>query len=112
MSPHLRARKIMSVAVDAPHSATHLRVEDDPIRGVHPLAGHSSRRTGPGGAAVLAAEEADIGISNELAFRIERVEVNSVARGDIETEAGPARVIDSARIQRCPCGATVGGPHG
>src|SRR6266480_2610024 len=73
---------------------------------VHPGVG-----LGPVVSAVIAAEESDIGVGNELALWIKRVEMNSVAGGDVETEGGPARVIYFTGIDRCPGCASVSRPH-
>ena len=41
VSPHLRTRKIMGIAVHAPHPAANFGIEDDPVRRVLPFAGNS-----------------------------------------------------------------------
>src|ERR1700733_1143800 len=112
MPPHLGARKIMSVAVHAPHPAAHFGVEDDPIRRVHPIPGDSRSGAGPRDTIVFTAEESDIGVGNELASCIKRVEMNSVAGSNVKTKAGPAGVIYFAGIDRYPRSTSVNRPHG
>src|ERR1700721_1821338 len=110
--PHLGARKIMGVAIHAPHPASHLGIEGDPVSGVQPLTGNTGRRTSPRNAAIFTAEKSYICVTNELAFEIERIEVNPITVSNIEARAGPSCVIYLSGILRNPGSAPVAGPHG
>jgi hypothetical protein len=106
--PHLGPRQIVNAAHYGPHPAPHVGVEFHPVSRIDP-----SRRNSPGGeagptaSAVLAPEQSYIGVGDEHAPRIERVEMNSVAGRDIEPGGTPAPCSAAARVRRQPGPASV-----
>ena len=87
--PHLGTGQVVGAAEGAPHAPPHVGVEGDPVRGVAPRVGDAHRRADPGLAAVLAAEEADVGVGDEDSPGIERIEVDAVAARDIQASRRP-----------------------
>src|SRR4051812_46155704 len=96
--PHLRAWKIVGAAVDAPHPTFHFWIKNNPVRRVQPALRNTRRGAHPRLAPVFTAEKADIGIGDEAALRIKRIEVDAVRGGDVESSRGPTGVVDFARV--------------
>ena len=105
--PHLRARQVVRAAEGAPDEVLHLGVELDPVGGVAPLPRDRRRRADPGLAAVLAAEQADVGVGDEDAPRVEGVEVDAVAGGHVEAAGGPAVLAAALGVDLGPGRAAV-----
>src|SRR6185437_5055815 len=107
MTPHLWPRQIVRAAVDTPHPSPHLGIEHHPVRRVGPLGWNASNAARPGLACVFTAEEADIGIGDELPLAIKRIEMNTVIRCHVEAGRSPLCTWHSLRIFRIPILAAI-----
>ena len=84
-TPHLGPRQVVRPAEGAPHAPLHVGIEDDPVGRVPPCVGDADGRARPRLAAVVA----DVRVGDEEPLRVERVEVDAVAAGDVEPARGP-----------------------
>jgi len=109
-APHLGARQVVCAAHDGPDAAADGGVELHPVGGVLPLAGHAAAGGAvPAGAGVVAGPEADIGVADEHVARVEGVEVDAVAGGDVDAAGGPVAIRRGIGIGLVPRLAAIGG---
>ena len=97
----------MVAAEDGPDEAVDLGLELHPVCRVSPRAGNALRRDQPVLAAILAAEEPDVCGGDEVATRVEWVDVITVASGDVLTTRLYAAVTLDVRIACEPVLAAV-----
>src|SRR3954470_660512 len=102
----------MGVAIHAPHSPAHLGIKHNPVSCISPFTRYSRSRTLPARAAILAAKQPDVRVCKELSFGIERIEVDAVHVGDIETTARPLSIWHFVEIHSPPASPAVTGLHG
>src|ERR1019366_3984050 len=111
-SPHLGTRQVVDARHDCPGAPFHLGIE------LHPkgIAGPGARcRPGyalPTDATIFAGEQADIGVGDKNVLRVERVEVNTVARGNVEAGIRPGVAGNQFGVNAVPVLAAVRGAHG
>src|SRR5437016_5282742 len=112
MPPHLRTRQVVGIAIHAPHAAANFRIEREPIRGIQPFPRHALCGALPTRAAVFATEQTYVGIGQELAVSVKRIEMYAVHVSDVEPGADPLARRYFAGVRSPPTGAAVCGFHG
>ena len=110
--PHFGTGQVVGIAVHAPGAAAHFGIKHHPVSRIHPFAGNSGGGTRPRNSVIFAAEESDICVGNELPFRIERIEMDSVSICDIQPSGCPSIGRSFARIDSVPVRASVRRLHG
>src|SRR6266851_6783416 len=101
----------MRPTVHTPDTPLHLRIEFNPVRGVHPFLWHTSSRTDPGLPAILAAKKTNICCGDELPIEIKRIKVVAVGGGYIKSRGDPSAFAGFARINCDPARASIGRTH-
>src|SRR5450756_296412 len=105
-------RQVVSSAERSPQAPFHLWIEDHPVCGVAPVRGNPVGGRGPGGAAIVALESADVGVADDDVPGIEGVEVHAVVGGHVQAARGPGIVAHAHRVHRLPGLAPVEGAVG
>src|SRR6266436_2432235 len=101
----------MRPTVHAPDTPLHIRVEFNPVGGVHPFLRHTSSRTDPGLPAILAAKKTNICCGDELPIEIKRIKVVAVGGGYIKSRGDPSAFAGFSRINCEPARASVRSTH-
>src|ERR1039458_9083020 len=124
MAPHMRPRTSGSswtnttywVELDpehrAPHAAADFGIKFDPISRVGPLARHTVHRAGPGASAIFAAEKPDIRVGDEPPLQVERIEMEAVIGGYVETRGGEIAARHAPAVDPVPSRAAIHRAHG
>src|SRR6266567_121531 len=102
----------MRPTVHTPDAPLYLRVEFNPVRGVHPFLWHTASGTGPGLPTILTAEKTNICCGDELPIVIKRIKVVAVGGGYIKSRADPSGFAGFSRINRDPTRTSVTRTHG
>ncbi len=102
----------MRPTVHAPDTPLYLRIEFNPVRGVHPFLRYTSSGTNPGLPAIFAAEKANICRGDELPMVIKRIKVVAIGGGYIKSRRDPSGFAGFSRINRDPTRTSVSRTHG
>src|SRR6266567_9499 len=102
----------MRPTVHAPDTPLYLRIEFNPVRGVHPFLRHPTRGTNPGLPAIFAAEKTNICRGDELPMVIKRIEVVAISVRYIKTRADPSVFARFSRVNCDPTCTSVRRAHG
>src|SRR5258708_35532802 len=98
--------------VQVSQTPLYLRIEFNPVRGVHPFLRYTSSGTNPGLPAIFAAEKANICRGDELPMVIKRIKVVAISVRYIKTRADPSVFARFSRVNCDPTCASVRRAHG
>src|SRR6266567_9605595 len=101
----------MRPTVHAPDTPLYLRIEFNPVRGVHPFLRYTSSGTNPGLPAIFAAEKANICRGDELPMVIKRIKVVAISVRYIKTCGHPSVFAGFSRINCDPTCTSVRRAH-